>query len=199
MRLFEGDVDGTNLFPRLLGKNFHGALRRHAVCGNISRQCPLHGAGDVHRSRGRTLDELRQVLAVVTVEANRFEPTVENSCLVLPICGQAVTDNYICQHHISHIVPNAGINKLNTPLVGEVVSDLVSDLLSSLVDQVWHVLPANLCGVYVEDTPCCGHVPSGGVAGSHVEDHVHVLQGEGSSWVQELVIPVTAGEKGVVL
>mmetsp|Transcript_76985 Transcript_76985/g.156717 ORF Transcript_76985/g.156717 Transcript_76985/m.156717 type:complete len:399 (+) Transcript_76985:696-1892(+) len=199
MRLFEGDVDCTNLLPRLLGKNLHGALRRHTVCWHVREQGPLHGAGDVHDTGLRILDELRQVLTVVPVKAHRLEPAIEHSCLILPILGQAVADHHICQHHISHIVPNTSVDKLNTPLVCEVVTNLVADLFTPLVDQVWHILPADLCCVYVEDATCCRHVPSRSVSRSHVQDHVHVLQGERSSWVQKLMIPVAACEESMVL
>mmetsp|Transcript_116034 Transcript_116034/g.328353 ORF Transcript_116034/g.328353 Transcript_116034/m.328353 type:complete len:200 (-) Transcript_116034:384-983(-) len=75
----------------------------------------------------------------------------------------------------------------------------MTDLLTSLVHQVRQVLPSNLIRVDVEDTTCCGHVPSRGVTRAHVQDHVHVFQGEGAAGVQQLVVHSGPREKGVVL
>mmetsp|Transcript_120112 Transcript_120112/g.383408 ORF Transcript_120112/g.383408 Transcript_120112/m.383408 type:complete len:286 (+) Transcript_120112:1232-2089(+) len=75
----------------------------------------------------------------------------------------------------------------------------MADLLAALIDQVGQVLPSDLVRVDVEDAAGSRHIPRRGVARSHVQDHVHVLQGKRAGWVQQLVVPVGACEEGVVL
>mmetsp|Transcript_2048 Transcript_2048/g.5165 ORF Transcript_2048/g.5165 Transcript_2048/m.5165 type:complete len:592 (+) Transcript_2048:322-2097(+) len=198
--LLERDVNGAGLLLLLPGQDLLGGLRRDAVSRHVRGQFDLHGAGHVDRSMRRLLDEVRQVLAVVAIESHTLEPTVEDSRLVLPILWETrALEHHLCQHHVAHVVPNARVHELDAPLVRQVSAHLVADLLAALVDQVGQVLPSDLFRVYFEDTAGSWHVPSRSVACSHVQDHVHVLQGERAGWVQQLVVPVRPREEGMVL
>mmetsp|Transcript_22164 Transcript_22164/g.59112 ORF Transcript_22164/g.59112 Transcript_22164/m.59112 type:complete len:426 (-) Transcript_22164:7-1284(-) len=160
----------------------------------------LLGARDGDGLGRRLVDEVRQVLAVVAVEANTLEPAVEDSSLVLPVRGQAVPLQHdLGEHHIADVVPDARVHELQAPLLREVGANLVADLLAPLVDEVGHVLPRDLIRVHLEHAARRGDIPRRRVAGPHVEDHVHVLEREGAGWVQQLVIPVGPREEGVVL
>mmetsp|Transcript_30240 Transcript_30240/g.70302 ORF Transcript_30240/g.70302 Transcript_30240/m.70302 type:complete len:201 (+) Transcript_30240:756-1358(+) len=200
MRLSERDVDGTNLLSLLPGKDVHSRPGWDPVRGHICGERLLHCAGDVHSASGRVLDEVRQVLPVVPVEAHTFKPTVECSGLVLPIRGEVLVLQYhVGQHHVAHVVPYASVDKLDAPLLGEVGADLVPNLFTALVNQVRQVFPGDLVGVHIKDTPRRGHIPRRGVPRSHVEDHVHVFKCEGATRVQQLVIAIGASKEGVIL
>mmetsp|Transcript_79298 Transcript_79298/g.256363 ORF Transcript_79298/g.256363 Transcript_79298/m.256363 type:complete len:498 (-) Transcript_79298:417-1910(-) len=198
--LLERNVNGARLFLLLPGQDLLGGLRRDAVSRHVRGQFDLHGAGDVDRSMCRLLDEVRQVLVVVAIEANALEPAVENRGLVLPLRGEprALEDD-LREHDVAHIVPNAGVHKLDSPLVGQVGAHLMTNLLAALVNQVGQVLPSDLVRVHVENAAGSRHVPCRRVARAHVQDHVHVLEGERTRRVQQLVVPVGARHKGVVL
>mmetsp|Transcript_25670 Transcript_25670/g.59825 ORF Transcript_25670/g.59825 Transcript_25670/m.59825 type:complete len:357 (+) Transcript_25670:601-1671(+) len=199
MRLLEGNVNAQllSLHP---WENLGGRLRWDSVLWHLGRQGLLLSSGDRHWLRGWVLDELWQVLTVVPVEADALEPRVENRGLVLPRCGQVILLNDdISKHDVAHIVPDASVHKLNPPLVGQVSADLVSDLLAALVHQIWQIFPCNFAGVHVEHAAGSWHVPSRCVPSSHVEDHVHVFQGERACWVQQLMVGIYSGKEGMVL
>mmetsp|Transcript_37728 Transcript_37728/g.94682 ORF Transcript_37728/g.94682 Transcript_37728/m.94682 type:complete len:328 (+) Transcript_37728:264-1247(+) len=159
--LLEGDVNSARLFPLLPGQDFDCRLWRDAVGRHLRGQLLLHGAGDIHRPRNRLLDEIGKVLAVVAVEANALEPTVKDRCLVLPVSRQRGSlENDIGQHHVPHIIPDACVHELDTPLLRQVSPHLVPDLFATLVDQVGQVLPSNLVDINVENAAGCGHIPS---------------------------------------
>mmetsp|Transcript_99978 Transcript_99978/g.214155 ORF Transcript_99978/g.214155 Transcript_99978/m.214155 type:complete len:242 (-) Transcript_99978:608-1333(-) len=160
----------------------------------------LHAARHLHGTcHWGLLDKLGQHLAVVAVEADAFEPTVKDCGLILPVLGQGLPlQHHSGQHHIAHIVPDARVHELDAPLLRQVSADLVADLLTALVDEVGEILPRDLRRVDIEDAPRCRHIPGGGVAGTHVENHVHVLEREGATRIEQLVILVRTCKEGVV-
>mmetsp|Transcript_32621 Transcript_32621/g.93670 ORF Transcript_32621/g.93670 Transcript_32621/m.93670 type:complete len:364 (+) Transcript_32621:124-1215(+) len=177
--LLERDIDRAELFALLPWQHLLCRQRRDAVLRNIRRQCLLHRARNIHDAIDGLLYKVRQVLAVVTIESDALEPTEEQSGLVFPFRWHAGTiQDHFRQHDVSHIVPDAGVDELDAPLLREVRPHLVADLLASLVHQVRHILPCDLVDINVKDAPCGRHVPCRGVPGAHVEDHVHVLEGE---------------------
>mmetsp|Transcript_32903 Transcript_32903/g.65257 ORF Transcript_32903/g.65257 Transcript_32903/m.65257 type:complete len:318 (+) Transcript_32903:359-1312(+) len=197
--LAECDLDHSELLSRLVRQNLRGRSRRDAVLGHISRQGQACGAGDIHRARYRLFDEFRQQLAVVTVEANALEPAVEDRGLVLPILRHGwPIDHNVGKVDVAHVVPDPAVGELHAPLPRQISAHLMADLLAALVHDVGQVLPSDFPRVHVEDAARRGHVPSGSVPRPHVQDHVHVLHGEGCARVQELMVHIRAREEGVV-
>mmetsp|Transcript_71395 Transcript_71395/g.206732 ORF Transcript_71395/g.206732 Transcript_71395/m.206732 type:complete len:306 (-) Transcript_71395:1028-1945(-) len=118
VRDLERHVDGADLLPGLPRQNLRGAHRGNPVGRHIDRQGLLHCPRHDHRLVGRLLDEVGQVLAVVSVEADALEPTEEDRGLILPLLRKLRSgDDHVGQHDIAHIVPNAGVHELHTPLV----------------------------------------------------------------------------------
>mmetsp|Transcript_367 Transcript_367/g.820 ORF Transcript_367/g.820 Transcript_367/m.820 type:complete len:476 (+) Transcript_367:459-1886(+) len=200
MRLLEGDVDGSDLLAGLVVEDLVSGHGRDTVLRNGGGELDSHGPGDVDHSGRGLLNEVRQILSIISVESDALEPAPEDSRLVLPVAGQGGTlDHDVGEHDVANVVPNASVDELDTPLVRQVGSDLVANLLATLVDQVRNVLPSDLPSVHIEDATRSGHVPRRGVAGSHVQDHVHVLESERARRIQELVVPVGSGEEGMIL